>query len=231
MHTAAAHTTALLRLKGASPCFQIANLVIIDNPDFCSDHRESAYHSMLYPVQPKLVFEKLFSALFLSQCPTVIINQISIVSGIKRTIGFDLPQVDPVILALKIVDNVSMSCYDVELLAVNPLNVGHCEAKFLKVPFHHVFKDETGMDLKTATTAQMNVLEGIEEAGQKVDVRNHCMTYIDKWLECIRASRVIVAWVVYQQPLELAVLISTQRGDKSAQPVLANRNNVIILAS
>src|SRR3546814_9136521 len=79
-------------------------------------------------------------------------------------IGLQLAEIDPVILALEIMDHVAQDGDDVEFLAVDPRDVRDRKAIAGEIGRHLVLEDKTGMDLETLTAAQMDVLEGVEEA-------------------------------------------------------------------
>src|SRR3546814_9584273 len=101
-------------------------------------------------------------------------------------IGLQLAEIDPVILALEIMDHVAQDGDDVEFLAVDPRDVRDRKAIAGEIGRHLVLEDKTGMDLETLTAAQMDVLEGVEEAGEQVDIADQKSARLDEWLEIVR---------------------------------------------
>src|SRR3546814_15373818 len=83
-------------------------------------------------------------------------------------------------------DHVAQDGDDVEFLAVDPRDVRDRKAIAGEIGRHLVLEDKTGMDLETLTAAQMDVLEGVEEAGAQVDIADQKSARLDEWLEIVR---------------------------------------------
>src|SRR3546814_3807376 len=83
-------------------------------------------------------------------------------------------------------DHVAQDGDDVEFLAVDPRDVRDRKAIAGEIGRHLVLEDKTGMDLETLTAAQLDVLEGVEEAGEQVDIADQKSARPDEWLEIVR---------------------------------------------
>src|SRR3546814_7429635 len=114
--------------------------------------------------------QQALAAGFFSQRISVIAVDPSIIACEQSAIGLQLAEIDPVILALEIMDHAAQDGDDVEFLAVDPRDVRDRKAIAGEIGRHLVLEDKTGMDLETLTAAQMDVFKVFEKAGELVDI-------------------------------------------------------------
>src|SRR3546814_11216043 len=84
------------------------------------DHGEAADDMVLNPGEAELPEQQALAAGFFSQRISVIAVEPSILACEQSAIGLQLSEIDPVILAMEIMDHVAQDGADVEFMAFDP---------------------------------------------------------------------------------------------------------------
>src|SRR3546814_12857825 len=112
---------------------------------------------VLNPGEAELPEQQALAAGFFSQRISVIAVEPSIIACEQSAIGLQLAEIDPVILALEIMDHVAQDGADVEFLAVDPRDVRDRKALAGEIGRHLVLADTTGLDLETLSSEERRV--------------------------------------------------------------------------
>jgi hypothetical protein len=144
-----------------------------------------------YLVEPEFILEEPLSRFFFRESAEIVALQSTIISHEESTIGLDLCKIDPIILALKVIDDVTKRADDVELLSIDAFYGGYFEAHTSQIARDHVLKDEAGVDLETTPASEMDVLKGVEETRKKIDVGYNRVAYVDERMKGVRTLRIV----------------------------------------
>lgn len=79
--------------------------VIANNSSIACNDRKPADHVMLDLIEPQLALEQFLPLFFLDKCLGIIVRQCPIRSHVQFSIRIDLGQINPIVLALEIVDD------------------------------------------------------------------------------------------------------------------------------